>query len=134
MKKEKFVIQPGKICTLDPENIFKQNDMGTIHVEIIERVKWKPFGKSIWRVRDTMNDDVPILSVPEKLLFPYGMSVIRNPLNLPIFNRMDLHAINTIIYGIENPDPSNNEEIQRNINRLKAVENKIRLAISLTEV
>lgn len=134
MKKEKFVIQPGKICTLDPENIFKQNDMGTIHVEIIERVKWKPFGGSIWRVRDTMNDDVPILSVPEKLLFPYGMSVIRNPLNLPIFNRMDLHAINTIIYGIENPDPSNNEEIQKNINRLKAVENKIRLAISLTEV
>lgn len=123
------IFQKGKICVLDVNNAFKQPTYGTIQVELIDKIKSRPFGNSVWSVKDAINPHAPIINVSEKFLSPDGMSVVRNPINLPIFNSLDVEVLNKII---DNSSTTNMSE--SDINRVKALKEKICLSISLTEV
>lgn len=123
------IFQKGKICVLDANNAFKQPTYGTIQVELIDKIKSRPFGNSVWSVKDAINPHAPIINVSEKFLSPDGMSVVRNPINLPIFNSLDVEVLNKII---DNSSTTNMSE--SDINRVKALKEKICLSISLTEV
>lgn len=127
------VFQEGKICVIDTKNIFKQPVYGTIQVELIDKVKSKPFGGTLWRVRDVMDPYAETLTVPEKYLYPDGMSVVRYPINLPQFNNLDTAALDKIIDSLNGKEDSITVS-KKDIDRLMALREKIRLSISLTEV
>ena len=74
--KEKFVLCPGKICTLDKDNTLKQDEHGTIFVEIVREVpRKKIFGPRLFEIIGAGDDKVKMLNpiiVPETLLSPEG--------------------------------------------------------------
>lgn len=125
-------IQPGRICTLDPYNILKQDDIGVVYVRVVKRIKFKLFKKSIWEVVDLENEG-DVYKIPEYLLYPEGMSVIRYPMDLPTFNDIDLDLCTRLIDSFEG-DSETITLRKSDLNRLKALTEKIRLCISLKEV
>lgn len=153
------ILQPGKICTFDPLNAYKQADSGILHVRLVERVKYKLFGKSLWKVCPYLdvNDDNSFVC-PEYLLYPEGMAVIRYPADTPTFNEIDLRALDIIMNQFEK-DYMSNEQIlevgymsssrsayntasnytlprmtKKELDRLKALREKIDLSIKMKEV
>ena len=124
-KRIKFEIIPEKICVFDHKNIVDQDSTSTCLVRIIKRVKYKYFGKSIWLVEDIENGTV--LEVPEYLLSPSGMSIVRNSPNQPQFNDIDLEILEHAIKIA----PKNQKTY---INRLEALKEKIKVSITTTEV
>lgn len=125
-------IQPGRICTLDPYNILKQDDIGVVYVRVVKRIKFKLFKKSIWEVVDLENEG-DVYKIPEYLLYPEGMSVIRYPMDLPTFNDIDLDLCTRLVDSFEG-DSETITLRKSDLNRLKALTEKIRLCISLKEV
>lgn len=138
MKREKFILQPGKICTFDTKNLLKKNDInGVVIVEILEELpKKKLFGPRWFKIIGIDGDknklDKPV-NVPETLLSPIGMCVIRNPSNFPAVNTLDVQVLDYVIKSLTNPTDMivmNNTQI----NRLKALKEKLKFYIELTEV
>ena len=107
-KKKKFKIWPNMAVMVDPNNEMKQVDYGLNKAIAIRRVKWKPFGNSLWEVCDP--DAVGINKgktaiLPERLLYPLGIVVIRLPADMPIFNEKDMQNLKMAINLIDNiPD------------------------------
>ena len=126
-KRIKFEIIPGKMCTMDPKNILGDDSTGTCLVCVTELVKYKPFGKSIWKVEDIENGI--ILEVSENILYPAGMSIVRRDPNMPIFNESDIESLNWAIGKLEN-----SAENKRTVDRLKALKEKINVSIKVEEV
>lgn len=138
MKREKFILQPGKICTFDAKNVLKKNELdGVITVEIVAEVpKKKLFGPRWFTIvgvdKDAQKLPEPI-EVPETFLSPIGMVVIRNPANFPAVNNLDVQALDYVIKSLENPRDMiviNNNTLSR----LKALREKMQFYISFTEV
>ena len=147
MRREKFIIQPGKICTFDAKNRLKKDVDSIIHVEVVKRVKYRPFGKSIWTVKATMGDELYLRSpgcfnVYEYLLSPIGVTVIRNPSDFPEVSEKDIKLLDELIYYFEHPPVSYYENVKTNyltikpesLERLKAFREKIVHAITLRDV
>lgn len=125
----KFLI-PGKICAFDPYNELNVDERFFTEVEIVKRIKYRPFGKSMWLVTP-INGAYKSHPVPECLLYPSGMSIIRNPLDLPQFNDLDLDVISRVISGFE----GDNLTLKKSeLNRLQALKEKISLALKYKEV
>lgn len=135
-------VKVGMFCTFDPKNYTKQNDSQPLHVIVLERLKWKPFGHSIWRVANTDNNKD--FKAEEWLLEPASMCGIRFPSNIPSFNDMDIDALEFAIVSLttmmETPDIKNSfskaefENITRSINRLKAIKEKIKFCKEMRDV
>lgn len=138
MKREKFILQPGKICTFDANNLLKKNEItGIIMVEIVEEIpKRKLFGPRWFKVIGAGKDQYKLpepIEVPETFLTPVGMSIIRNPANFPTVSNLDINALDYVIKSLENP--ADMIVINKNtISRLKALREKMRFYISFTEV
>lgn len=142
MKRSKFIIQPGKICTFDAKNFLKRDSDSVMIVEVLALVKYKPFGKSIWSVKGAAGDEYILpqpINVPEFLLSPYGMTVIRNPTDFPVINDNDIKLLKDIIFYFDNP-PSGESGLtvltikEESLKRLKALLEKIELAKSMRDV
>ena len=125
MKRIKFEIIPGKICTIDPNNLMNNDSTGLCIVKVIKLLKYKPFGKSIWSVEDVENNI--LYEVKENVLSPSGMSIIRHDPNMPIFNDISIDTLNTAI-NLLSPNDNNL------INRLKALKEKIDVSVKNNEV
>ena len=135
-------IKIGMFCTFDPKNYMKQNDSQPLHVIVLERVKWKPFGHSIWLVRNV--DNGKDFKSEEWLLEPASICGIRFPSDIPSFNDMDIDALEFAIVSLttmmETPDVKNSftkiefENITKSINRLKAVKEKIKFCKEMRDV
>lgn len=139
--KEKFILQPGKICTLDKDNVLKQDEHGTIFVEIVREVpKAKLFGPKMYEVVGAGKDKVKMpqpVVVPETILSPEGMAVIRYPSDNPVINNNDIWALNIAINFITNPRNSfidNSDKDKSVIHRLKALMEKLKYYSSTNEV
>ena len=143
MKREKFIIRPGKICTLDAKNVLKQNCTGVVHVEVLEKIKYRGIVSGRWWkvVGSGLDNNVlpdPI-TVPENLLQPSGMAVIRYPSDFPIINNKDVDALDFIINAFDQT-PKNNQYVlipnktNVDINRLKALREKLALSVQMNEV
>ena len=138
MKREKFILQPGKICTFDVKNALKKSELdGVILVEIIEEIpKKKLFGPRWFKIVGSDKDAYKLpepIEVPETFLSPDGMVIIRNPSNFPTINNLDIQALDYVIKSLENPRDMiviNN----KTISRLKALREKMQFYISFTEV
>lgn len=140
------ILQPGKICTFDPLNVFKQSDSGVLHVRLIKRIKFRLFGKSIWKVCPYLDiNDNESFNCPEFLLYPEGMAVVRYPADSPTFNEHDLQTLEIIIKNFDrayNGSSSPNNDLSnyvrsvtpKDIDRLKAITEKIALSIKMKEV
>lgn len=105
IRKKRFKIWPNMYVMVDPNNHLKQVDYGLSKALTIRRVKWKPFGKSIWEVRDP--DAIGEYAnrtalLPENLLYPLGIAVIRLPADMPIINEKDMQNLKLIRLFIEN--------------------------------
>lgn len=96
---KQFILQPGKICTLDINNIAKQDENGIIRVVIVKQIKTPLFSQKQFLVKPIDEDgsinDKNEFKVNEEFLFPDGMCVIRYPSNIPVINNMDLDAVET---------------------------------------
>ena len=96
---KRFIIQPGKICTLDIANIAKQDDRGISRVVVIKELKTSIFSKRQFLVRPVDEDGniddslVNEFKVNEEFLFPDGMCIIRYPSDIPVLNNEDLNAV-----------------------------------------
>lgn len=97
IKRDKFVIQPGKICTFDKDNLMKQNEDGIIFVEVVKKCKRTSlFGPTFWYIKGACEDENKLkdpIPVPETLLHPEGMCVIRFPSDYPIINSNDINSL-----------------------------------------
>lgn len=108
-KKKRFKIWPNMAVMVDPNNKLKQVDYGLNKAIAIRRVKWRPFGNSIWEVSDAMaNEDNKDKTtfLPEKYLYPLGIVVVRLPADMPIFNEKDLQNLKMIV-GLLDSIPDN---------------------------
>lgn len=142
-KNEKFIIRPGKTCILDAQNILNQDCTGVVHVEVLREVKSTiPFQDKRWEVIGA-GPDKNILTnpvvVPERLLQPSGMVVIRYPSDIPIINDNDIRALDTIIKAFDDtprnvPYVTIPQKSSVDINRLKALREKLILSMKMKEV
>ena len=128
----KFVLQPGKVCTFDPYNTLNEDRRGPILVEILQELKTTFFQPKAFLVQ-SLNDSGERIGSPfkvsEELLYPDGMTVIRNPSNIPVVNHMDYNVVHSAIDYLGNLFDKENDTITRNsisycITRLKALEEK----------
>ena len=126
MKRNKFIIQPGKICSLDRNNTaLKQDSSGIVHVEVLRLVKKGLFGKNVWEVKEADDPTGQSFKCLEEHLFPEGMSIIRFPANIPEFDRRDIKALeDALIYNL----PKDTTK------RLEALKEKIEFCVHLKEV
>lgn len=127
-KHKKTWLCTGKVCTLDPWNTKKQKDFTSVDtVTVLKRVKWRPFGKSIYRCVDNRTDQQ--FDVAEGLLYPSGMNIIRIPSEWPIFNREDMIAMEIAYTYIRSTGV---DDIY--CDRLMAIKDKMQLSIDTVEV
>lgn len=135
--KEKFILQPGKVCTFDCKNALNQDENGIIFVEILKEIpKKKPFGPRWFSIKGTGDDAFKLpdpIEVPENALKPDGMVVIRNPANFPHINNLDVDALSLILKIIDNPNQAVNIN-NKTIDRLRALCEKLDFFCRLTEV
>ena len=105
IRKRKFKIWPNMYVMVDPNNEMRQVDYGLGKALTIRRIKWRPFGKSIWEVCDpeaTGNNIGKTAYIPENLLYPLGIVVTRLPADMPIINEKDMQNIKLIRLFIDN--------------------------------
>ena len=99
-KKRRFKIWPNMAVMVDPDNEMRQVDYGLNKAIALRRVKWKPFGNSIWEVCDpntiSTNKGKTAL-LPERLLYPLGIVITRLPADMPIFNEKDLQNLKMVV-------------------------------------
>ena len=139
MKSEKFILQPGIVCTFDRNNLLKKDDTELIFVEIVEEIpKKNMFGPRWFKVIGTGDDTNKLkdpVEVPETLLSPSGMVVIRYPSDIPVINSNDIKALEDTI-NVFNYPPSltvngNNNPI---VKRLHALKEKLEFYLRSMEV
>lgn len=140
----KLKIEPGLICSFDPTNRYNNKEQSVDTVIVIKRLSWKPFGKSLWEVKDKENDNAPTMCCLERDLKPRNMCIVRYPADLPIFNDTDKVAIDSTIEFLEelfqlakNDQPlivGGKQFSTKDLKRLKAIKSKIDLGLSLREV
>lgn len=139
--REKFILQPGKICTFDKDNKLKKDINSVIFVEIVEEVKTgKLFGPRQFKVIGAGDDKIKLpdpVVVPETLLSPEGMAVIRYPEDIPVINNKDLWALNIVIDFITSPQNNftdNSDKDKSVIGRLYALREKFKYYLKSNEV
>lgn len=76
----------GLICSVDPENINKQDVRGVHLVSLKKKVKRRPFGNTLWEVEvlDGDNSTGKKVLIAENLLYPENITILRYPLVPPI--------------------------------------------------
>lgn len=139
--KEKFILQPGKICTFDKDNKLKKDVNSVIFVEIVEEVaKSKLFGPRQFKIVGAGDDRIKLpepVVVPETLLSPEGMAVIRYPEDNPVINNKDLWALKIAINFITSPQNNftdNSDKDKSVIARLYALQEKLKYYLKTNEV
>lgn len=146
-KKRRFKIWPNMYVMVDPNNQLKQVDYGLNKAVTVRRVKWKPFGKSIWEVADpnvTGECVGKTTLLPEYLLYPLGIVVTRLPADMPIINEKDMQNLYMIRVLLENtpdqvvkaylPQGWNKFDKEEVVNRLKATYTKLKHCKELRDV
>lgn len=97
-------LMPGSICCVDPYNSFNRfSDFG-VHAVIISREKWRPFRRSIYKVRIAGADystTYSIYTIEERFLYPPDKEVIRYPLAMPLFKWTEYDALDEAIKNME---------------------------------
>lgn len=100
MKRAK--IRPNDICVYDVNNTLKNSVTAPTHMIALERLKYRPFGNSIWKCSNLEDDSViNYVFVTEKLLTPAAIAIVRNPANMPIINDDDINLIKQVL-SLEN--------------------------------
>lgn len=139
--KTKFILQPGKICTFDKDNNLKKDINSVIFVEIVEEVpKATLFGPRQFKVIGAGDDKIKLpdpVIVPETLLSPEGMAVIRFPEDNPVINTKDIWALDIAIRFITAPQNNftdNSDKDKSVINRLNALREKLKYYLKSNEV
>lgn len=135
MKSEKFIIQPGKVCTYDPTNINGQDDVIGFSRVLVSAIKPKSLFKPRMIVCTPIDQDGYItdtqIVVPEYMLKPDGFMIIRNPVNVPVVNNVDIAALDIFIKAMND----NNVTLTKNhLQRLKALREKLNFYVQSTEV
>lgn len=147
MAKNKFKVEPGMLCAYDKENCFNQSDTGISHVFVIRRRKHRPFGKSVWMVKNADDPHSEPFPCGEWHLSPCNMQVIRYPSTLPDFNTLDLVAIKYIATMLQDDaldyaikrcyDESkncNSQTYEKYKKRLMAIYEKIKFCVEMRDV
>lgn len=141
MKREKFILQPGKICTIDKNNVFKQGPDGLVYVEIVKKTRrYKLFGPMFYMVKGALEDTDKLkqpIEVPATILSPAGMSVIRYPSDIPTINAIDLDAMMHVIQYLTDANKCDFMKLdteKKLTRRVIALTEKLRFYISLSEV
>jgi len=127
--------RPGMICTIDPDNKLKQDTNGLIAVELLSKNEEKStLFETFWNVRqvddDIYPDDDSGFICPQKILHPGGMVIIRLPPELPTINQRDLDLMQSAITNIETYGLFK----EKDLNRLKALNEKLKLSKQLREI
>lgn len=125
----KFKPMPGMVCTVDPDNRLRQDSTDVQIVSVIRRRKYKPFGNSLWEVRNLDSDNsVDVFICQEKLLFPTNMVINRLPVDLPIITQNDIAILETAITGLCNIYN------KQTLDKIRALKEKLEFYKSMREV
>lgn len=135
MKSEKFIIQPGKICAYDPTNISKQDDVIGFNRVLVSAIRPKALFKPRMIVctpidQDGYLTDVQIV-VPEYMLKPDGFMIVRNPVNAPIVNNIDIATLDIFIKAMND---SNTTLTKNHLQRLEVLREKLSFYVQSMEV
>lgn len=139
-KRLKWNIIPGLVCTLDANNLLKQDVAGVNEVIVIGRVKRRPFKYDLWEVYDAATPKNEVSSAPakftvaENLLLPSGMSIIRHPVDIPTFNELDVAVVEKIIDSFDHITDGRLTINTKDYDRLKALREKMLFTIKMREV
>ena len=139
----KFRVMENMVCMIDPDNELKQSVSGLTRARTIRRVKYRPFGRSIWEVCDDINPEMGTCMIPEKYIFPVGLIVTRFPNDMPIFNDKDINNLKMLFnllnsipdYIIDSYAPKGTKLYKSEIcNRLNAIALKIKQSMKMREI
>ena len=135
MKSEKFIIQPGKICTYDYSNVHKQDELNSINrvlvTEVVRKSIFKPRIVRCIPIDEHGNIIGSEIIVYETMLKPVGFMIIRNPVNAPVVNNIDLSVLDVIIKATEDESIGITDN---HIQRLKSLREKLSFYVQSTEV
>jgi len=132
----KLTFEPGMICSIDPNNKLKQDTNSVATVELVEKIPEKStMFETWWKVRaiDFVNDcreEQEEVEVPESILYPGGMVIIRLPPDLPAINQIDIDLMNLVI----NIARQSGKFGETAIKRIVALKEKLELCKRLREV
>lgn len=119
----------GMIFSVDPENVFGQDATGVMAVELLQRQKKKPFGRSIWLCKNLDEySNMKQVAVEEKFLYPINTAVLRISVDTPMINSNDLRILSSAIEYLEREGKSSA------INDLKALYEKLNFYSKFKEV
>ena len=131
-------IKKGEICAFDINNKGKFSTTAPIQVETVDKIKYRPFGNSIWRCRNLENDsNMEYILAKEKMLTPIATVVLRYPPNIPIINDEDIAAIKELIADEEfilAKNTTNNSDLAANNYYKRSSDNIIRLKMLLVKI
>lgn len=139
--RERFILQPGKICTIDPNNVANQTTEGITRVVIVKEIPTSIFKQRkflVKPIRDNCEIEELSFETNEEFLFPDGMMVIRTPSNIPVLNYMDLDAVEMAVkmldaaFNFLSPDKKN--LTIGCIKRLEALKEKFKYYMKIKEV
>ena len=139
--RKRFILQPGKICTIDPNNVANQTTEGITRVVIVKEIPTSIFKQRKFLVKPIC-DNGEIEELPfetnEEFLFPDGMMVIRTPSNIPVLNNMDLDAVETAVKMLDAAfnflSPDKKKLTIGCIERLGALKEKFKYYMKIKEV
>ena len=97
----KFKPIVGMICSIDPKNKLKQDMMEPKIVCLVKRVKYRPFGFSIWDVQEVGEEvyQKPIRCT-ERLLYPSNMYIARTAIDTPQITMKDIQTLDSVINAL----------------------------------
>lgn len=150
----KFKVQAGMVCAFDPGNMINQRDSEITHVLIHNKVKHRFRGKSVWLVQNADDIHSDVFTCPEYLLKPINASVMRFPANVPEFNDLDIDTLEYFAKLLSREETlkflckTHNElanpfdihsnysisDMEKKVNRLKAIYDKIKFCKELRDI
>lgn len=119
----------GMVCSVDPENKLNQDTTGIMAVELLNIVKKRHFGKTIWLCKNLDEySNIKTIQVQERLLQPINMSLLRIPVDTPVINSNDLKVLSGAISYMES------HNVTGAINDLKTLYEKLEFYNKFREV
>lgn len=125
--------KPDMICSVDPQNMLKQDIGGIYAVRLMKKIKKRPFGNSVWLCEDvTSASPVNNVRIKEKLLAPSNMSLLRFDINAPVINKKDISSLSKMIRLVDNHCLM--DAMPEDLNNVKALFEKLKFYESMRNV
>lgn len=134
-KCERFIIQPGKVCTFDAENAGRADELFSIKRVLVLDVKRKSIFKPRMVLCAPINENGLAIGdnvwIPECLLKSDGFMIIRYPISSPVISNIDVDTLQSVINILQR---STTDVSSAQIQRLRALNEKLNFYVRSKEI